>query len=94
MRSRLARAARRAAAAALLVLAACTAPGPAPDDRVGTLDGTPAPAESPALADERFPADFSIDATVLLGRKAPPMLAVQDRQSSTSCCRTGRCTRT
>lgn len=81
MRSRLARAARRAAAAALLVLAACAAPGPAPDDRVGTLDGEPAPAESPALADERFPADFSIDATVLLGRKAPPMLAVQDRQS-------------
>jgi len=81
MRLRLARAARRVAAAALAALTACASPAPAPDDRVGTVDGTPAPAVSPALGDERFPADFSIDATVLLGRKAPPMLAVQDRQS-------------
>jgi hypothetical protein len=81
MRSRPARAARLAAAAVLAAVSACAAPGAAPDDRVGTVDGSPAPAESPALADERFPADFSMDVTVLLGRKAPPMLAVQDRQS-------------
>jgi hypothetical protein len=72
--------------------AAGTADGPAapPSDRVAMAPPAAsaaakgpaaAPAESPALADGRFPADFALDVTVLLGPGAPELLAVQDRQA-------------
>ena len=66
-----------------------TADGPAapPSDRVvmaapaAQAPAAQAPTESPALADGRFPSDFAIDVTVLLGPGAPELLAVQDRQA-------------
>lgn len=66
-----------------------------PDDRVqavgqvaerkvaGAPDAAPdaAPEIAPALADGRFPPDFGLDVTVLLGPGAPELLDAQDRQA-------------
>jgi hypothetical protein len=62
-----------------------------PDDRVqavgqvaeGRGAGAPdaAPEIAPALADGRFPPDFGLDVTVLLGPGAPELLDAQDRQA-------------
>lgn len=66
-------------------LAGCGAPGTPdgaplpPDDRVGSIDGSVAPAEAPALAEGTVPPDFSLDVTVLLGPGAPDLPSVQDR---------------
>lgn len=77
---------------AALCVAACacgcgstgTPDGPAalPNDRVASVDAAePAAIEAPALADGRFPADFTLDVTVLLGPGAAERLGVQDRQA-------------
>jgi hypothetical protein len=57
------------AAAALAVLTGCAGDAPAP-----------APADTPALED-RAPADFTVDVTVLVGRGAPDALLVEGQQA-------------
>ena len=57
-------------------------PAAAPNDLVASADpAVPAAPEAPALADGRFPADFTLDVTVLLGPGAPERLGVEDRQA-------------
>lgn len=67
-----------------LMMASCSwsggsaeAPPPVPARSVAIIE--PAAPESPALRDGAFPPDFAIDATVMLGRGAADLNAIQDR---------------